>query len=126
MSESADGPTSIATRIWNVMLGVWGTFTGVLPHALHHVGPLAGTALLAGSGGRALFAVLGFAATVPLLLRLRRRFGNWIAPAIGLGVFMLMYSVSTVLIGPLISGRSEQPTPSPAVSSEPDSHHTGN
>jgi hypothetical protein len=37
-----------------------GAVTGVLPHVLHHIGPLAGAALLAGAGGKLLFAVAGF------------------------------------------------------------------
>lgn len=57
---------------------MWGVVLGVLPHVLHHVGPLAGAALLTGAGGTALFAVIGFMLTIPLLLR----FGSWIAPAV--------------------------------------------
>jgi len=44
---------------------------------LHHIGLLAGTALIAGAGGTALFGILGLAMSVPLLLRLRRRFAFW-------------------------------------------------
>jgi hypothetical protein len=47
---------------------------------------------------------------VPLLLRLRRRFGSWWAPAIGLAVFAVMFSVSAFVIGPAINGG---PTGSP-------------
>ena len=43
---------------------------GILPHVLHHIGLLAGTALIAGAGGTALFAVLGLAASVPFLVKL--------------------------------------------------------
>lgn len=127
VNQQSDRGKSIAARIWSAIMGAWGAFTGVLPHVLHHVGPLAGTALLAGSGGRALFAILGLVAAVPFLLRLRRRFGTWAAPAIGLAVFALMYSISTFFIGPLISGRTEEPiSPLPVQSPEPDPHHTGN
>lgn len=113
-------------RIWSAISAAWGAFTGLLPHVLHHVGPLAGTALLAGSGGRALFAVVGFVASVPFLLRLRRRFGTWVAPLIGVIAFAITYSISTFLIGPLISERNDGARPPvPVESVEPDPHHTG-
>ena len=47
---SIERPRSILARAWNAILAAWGAFIGVLPHVLHHVGPLAGTALLAGAG----------------------------------------------------------------------------
>lgn len=31
---------------------MWGGFVGIAPRVLHHAGPLAGTALMAGAGGR--------------------------------------------------------------------------
>ena len=67
---------------------------GLLPHVLHHIGLLAGTALVAGSGGTALFGALGLLASIPMLVRLYRRFGSWIAPALGLLVFAAMFSLS--------------------------------
>jgi len=63
--------------LWNAIVGGIGLLVGLLPHVLHHVGLLVGTALIAGSGGTALFGALGFLASIPLLLRLRRRFGTW-------------------------------------------------
>lgn len=35
-----------AGRLWSALLAAWGVFIGLLPHILHHVGPLAGAALL--------------------------------------------------------------------------------
>lgn len=52
-------PRSIVGRAWGGLLAAWGVFIGVLPHVLHHVGPLAGAALLAGAGGKVLFAAIG-------------------------------------------------------------------
>lgn len=116
---AADG---LPRSAWNAVTGLMGGVLGLAPHVLHHVGLLAGTALVAGSGGTALFGVLGLVASVPLLLRLRRRFGTWRAPAIGLGVFAVMFAVSTFLVGPAISGQSQSPSPRvPAV--EHDGHH---
>jgi len=79
---------------------------------------LPGTALIAGAGGTALFGILGLAMSVPLLLRLRRRFASWWAPAIGLAVFAVTFSLSAFVIGPAINGGAGgqpgggQPTPS--------------
>jgi hypothetical protein len=47
----------------------------VAPHVLHHIGLLAGTALVAGAAGTTFFGLLGLVAAIPLLLRLKRRFG---------------------------------------------------
>lgn len=88
---------------WNALVAGIGFLVGLLPHVLHHVGALAGTALVAGSGGTALFGVLGLVASVPFLLRLRRKFGTWRAPAIGLLIFAAMFSLSTFVIGPALS-----------------------
>lgn len=104
-------------------MAAWGAFTGVLPHVLHHVGPLAGAALLAGAGGALLFGAIGFVAAIPFLLRLRRRFGSWKAPAAALAVFAAMFSLSTLVIGPAIAG-SERPEPVPSdVGGDHASHH---
>jgi hypothetical protein len=94
-------PTSFA-RIRTAMLGLWAAITGSAPHVLHHVGPLAGTALVAGAGGRALFGVAGFVATIPMLRRLRRRSGSWRVPGLALAAFAAIYTVSMLFVGPAI------------------------
>jgi hypothetical protein len=99
--------------LWHSLVAVIGFVVGLLPHVLHHIGLLAGTALVAGSGGTALFGALGLLASVPLLLRLRRRFGTWVAPAIGLLVFAAMFSLSAFVIGPAISGTGGDINPAP-------------
>jgi hypothetical protein len=65
---------------------------------------VAGTALIAGAGGTVLFGAVGLALSVPMLLRLRRRYASWWAPAIGLAVFAVMFSLSALVIGPAING----------------------
>ena len=108
--------------VWSALTGLVGGVVGLVPHVLHHVGLLAGTALVAGSGGTALFGVVGLVASVPMLLRLYRRFGTWRAPAVALGVFAVMFAVSTFVIGPAISAQSDRPAPTaPAVGH--DGHH---
>ncbi|MEO6714999.1 MAG: hypothetical protein ABIM89_16450 [Mycobacteriales bacterium] len=113
--EGAAAPSSAARRFWQSLTGMVGAVVGLAPHVLHHVGLLAGTALVAGSGGTALFAVLGFLASVPMLVRLRRRFGSWRAPAIAFTGFVLMFSLSAFVIGPRISGRSGDVKQAPVV-----------
>lgn len=100
----------LAARLWSGVLAGWGAFIGLVPHVLHHVGPLAGAALLAGVGGTLLFAAIGFVAAIPFLLRLYRRFGTWRAPVIALAVFAAMFSLSSFVIGPAISGGDDAPS----------------
>ena len=102
---------SLAARAWGAMLAVWGGFVGLLPHILHHVGPLAGAALLAGATGRVLFAAIGLVAAIPFLRRLHRRFQTWRAPAIALAIFAAMFSLSSFVIGPAISGEDAPTRP---------------
>ena len=109
--------------LWNALVGGIGLVVGLVPHVLHHVTILAGTALVAGSGGTALFGVLGFLASIPFLLRLRRRFGTWRAPAIGLTIFAAMFSLSTFVIGPAISGAGGTGAVEPGPVSTVDPHH---
>ena len=96
------------------MVALWGAFIGLAPHVLHHVGPLAGAALLAGAAGTFLFAAIGFVVTIPFLLRLHRRFRTWRAPAIALAVFAAMFSLSSFVIGPAISG-GDSPATQPGI-----------
>jgi hypothetical protein len=97
--------------IWHAVSGAIGAVVGLAPHVLHHVGFLAGTALIAGTAGTVLFGVVGLLASVPMLLRLRRRFGTWRAPAIALGVFAAMFSLSAFVLGPAIAGDSGEAPP---------------
>lgn len=109
----------LGSRLRAGLLAVWATVTGAAPHVLHHVGPLAGTALAAGAGGQALFGAAGFLATIPMLRRLRRRTGSWRAPALALTAFAVVFTFSTLVVGPaLTSDAAEGGT----VSDEVDHH----
>ena len=104
-AEIASAPKrSLLSRAWGLLVAAWAAVTGILPHVLHHVGPLAGAALLAGAGGKILFAAIGFVASIPFLLRLYRRFRTWVAPTVALAIFAAVFSFSTFVIGPLITG----------------------
>lgn len=91
-----------------------GTVAGITPHVLHHIGPIAGAAILTGTEGSVLFGAIGFALTLPLLMKLKRRFHSWAAPGVALSLFVIMFTVSTLWIGPWIrgedSGGGEVPT----------------
>lgn len=108
-------------RVRAGLLAIWAGVTGAAPHVLHHVGPLAGTAVVAGAGGRILFGAVGFVATVPMLRRLRRRTGNWRAPALALAAFAAVFTFSTLVIGPAVSG-SDAPADT-AVPADGVDHH---
>lgn len=112
---------SFVGRIWGGLVAVWGGFIGLLPHVLHHVGPLAGAALLAGATGRVLFAAIGFVAAIPFLRRLHRRFRTWKAPMIALAVFAAAFSLSSFVIGPAIAG--EEAPAQPGIEDGHAEHH---
>lgn len=110
MSALADSPARagivrrLTARAWGVILAAWGAVTGIAPHVLHHVGPLAGAALLAGAGGRLLFAAIALLVSVPFLLRIRRRFRSRLAPAVALAAMSATFTLSTFVIAPLLTG----------------------
>lgn len=102
------GPAHLWARVRTGLLAIWAGVTGAAPHVLHHVGPLAGTAIVAGVGGRVVFGAAGFAATIPMLRRLRRRTDSWRAPALALAAFAAIFAFSTLVIGPAVS-RADAP-----------------
>lgn len=114
----------LASRLWGGATAVLGTLSGIAPHAVHHVGPIAGAAIVAGAGGTVLFGALGLLLSVPFLLRLRRRHGSWRRPVAALLIFAAMFTVSTTVIGPAIRGGGDASAPA-SVTSAPDhaAHH---
>ncbi|MFJ6375409.1 hypothetical protein ACIQH9_06740 [Pseudarthrobacter oxydans] len=122
---SGHGLRSRLQALWHALVGAVGLIMGLLPHVLHHIGLLAGTALVAGSGGTALFGALGILASIPMLVRLYRRFGSWVAPALGLLIFAAMFSVSAFVIGPAISGTGAEVNPGPEPTVDHTGEHTG-
>jgi len=108
---------------WTAISGVVGVVVGLAPHVLHHIGPLVGTALVAGAGGTALFGAIGLLAAVPMLIKLRRRSGSWWAPGVALLVFVAAFVISTTVIGPLISGNDSSSPTAPTTPADHDQHH---
>ena len=102
-------------------MATWGAFIGVVPHVLHHAGPLAGAALIAGATGKLVFAAVGLVASIPLLRRLYRHFGSWVAPAGALAVFAAAFVISTFVIGPALNG-NETNQPAGPPSQQPVGH----
>lgn len=93
------------------MSGTAAGLLGLAPHILHHAGPLAGAALFGGVAGSLLFGGLGLVAAIPLLLRMRRRSGGWRRPLAALVLFAAVFSVSTFVVGPALTGGEEEGGP---------------
>lgn len=110
-------------RLSGAVAGAVGTTSGIAPHVLHHVGPIAGAVLVTGTGGSLLFGAIGFVLTGPLLWRLKRRFGTWLAPGIALAIFAITFTVSTLWIGPAVSDAINGDSDDSAPVSDP--HHPG-
>ena len=123
ISRSRGRVAAAAARVWSAALAVWGAVIGLAPHVLHHVGPLAGAALVAGATGKLLFAAIGFVAAVPFLVRLHRRFASWKAPVIALAAFAAMFSLSSFVIGPAITGGGGSDEPGIEQQGGHASHH---
>ena len=109
----ADRPSPLA-RARAGLAAAGAVILGAAPHVLHHVGPLAGAAVLAGATGQVLFGVIGLALAIPMLLRMRRRHGSWASPARALVLMTLVYAFSTLVIGPAVTGAGSRPSAPPA------------
>ena len=128
-TSEAGGTASIGVpagrTVGTAASGAVAIISGIAPHVLHHVGPLAGTALLAGAGGTVLFGVAGFALSIPMLLRLRRRFGTWAAPAVASAIFTGVYLFSALVVGPALVAEPaavEAPASTPTPSGHAEHH----
>lgn len=98
---------TVGQRVWVGISSAGAVALGILPHILHHISLFAG-ALFAGVGGPLLFGTVGFVAAIPFLLRVYRRTGTWRMPAALLTLFAVIFSISTFVIGPAITGDSEK------------------
>src|SRR6266542_233082 len=105
---------TLPARLWGALVTAWAIVTGIAPHVLHHVGPLAGAALLAGVGGKALFFALGLLLSLPMLRRLYRRFGTLVAPALAVVAFAAVFTFSSLVVAAWLTG-SEKAAPPPGI-----------
>lgn len=108
-------PRTVRTRAAALVSSAVAVVLGLAPHVLHHAGPLAGAALISGTGGSLLFGAIGLVAAIPFLLRVRRRCGNWRVPGALLALFAAVFSISTFVIGPAISGSDSSATSKPTT-----------
>ena len=125
-------PTTLRRRAAAIVSSTVAAVLGVAPHVLHHAGPLAGAALLAGTAGTLLFGAIGLVAAIPFLMRVHRRCGNWRVPGALLATFAVVFSISAFVIGPAISGSDDdsgtsnptrQTAPSAPENGGHDAHH---
>lgn len=130
-ASSAPVTVSVGERLragWAGVRAALGALLGLAPHVLHHVGIVAGTALLAGVWGNLALYVVGLILSIPMLRRLHRRFGSIAAPITGAGVFTVMFLISAFVLGPAINPAPEgsvAPTTSqsPGAGSSHEGHH---
>jgi hypothetical protein len=109
------GHTTLRQRATALISSAAGAIVGIAPHVLHHAGPLAGAALLAGTGGTLLFGAIGLVAATPFLLRVHRRCGNWRVPVALLSLMATLFSLSAFVIGPAITGSERSTTSKPTT-----------
>jgi hypothetical protein len=105
-------------RVRATLAAVGAAVLGAAPHVLHHAGPLAGAALLAGVGGKLLFGALGFLLAIPMLRRLHRRHGSWAVPGGVLALMAVVFTLSSFVIGPALTDSGGGST-TPATKSVP-------
>lgn len=125
-TEVRDGPASRGNlkAIWETIGAAIGVVMGLIPHVLHHIGLIAGAALITGAAGNLLFFALGLLLSIPLLLRLYRKFRSPWAPAIAVAIFAALFSVSAFVIGPAITGDSSPAKAPTAPSQTPTANHS--
>lgn len=120
------GPT-VLDRGRAALAATGAAILGAAPHLLHHAGPLAGAALLAGVTGKVLFGVIGLALSIPMLRRLHRRSDSWRLPAGVLAVMAVVFVFSSFVIGPALTGSSDTGNSggaSPATPAQPSGHES--
>lgn len=117
----------LGARVWGSVVAAWAVVSGVAPHVLHHIGPLAGAALLAGAGGKAIFFALGLLLSLPMLRRLYHRFGTPVAPGLAIVAFVVVFMFSSLVIAPRLTGseQTKQPGIEQPSGSDHASHHSG-
>lgn len=111
---------------WAATRAAVGSLLGLAPHVLHHVGIVAGAAILAGFWGNVTLYVVGLLLSIPMLRRLHRRFGSIAAPITGAAIFTTMFLLSAFVLGPAINAAQGVPVSPPAAPSPQDgSGHEG-
>lgn len=113
------------TSVWNAAGTAVTGLLGLAPHVLHHIGLFAGAFLVTGVTGNVLFGLVGLLLSVPFLIRLHRRHQTWKAPAIAIAVFVLVFSLSAFVVGPAITGSTDDSGPTVPTPDQHSQHHGG-
>lgn len=122
----ASGDRRRLASAWNAAGTAVTGLLGLAPHVLHHVGLFAGAFLVTGAIGNAIFGIAGLVLSIPFLIRLYRRHRTWQAPAIAVAVFVTVFSLSAFVIGPAITGSSDDSGPArPPSPDQHSQHHSG-
>ncbi|EWT07737.1 hypothetical protein N864_23510 [Intrasporangium chromatireducens Q5-1] len=122
-------PTSRATPrgFWAAARAAVGVVLGIVPHVMHHIGLLAGAALLTGVWGNGVLYIVGLLLSIPLLRRIHARFRTPWAPVLGVAAFTTLFALSAFIIGPALSGATAgatpDRTPTPTVTSNEHAGH---
>lgn len=126
MRTTAEGQRTRLAAVRDAVAAAAGAVLGLVPHVLHHVGIIAGAALLTGLGGNAALYVVGLVLSVPMFRRIHRKFRTWLAPAIAAGLFTAMFLVSALVVGPAISDGSptQERGPAPSPTEQHTEHHS--
>lgn len=126
--QTRTGTAASPRGFWAAVRAGVGVVLGIVPHVMHHIGLLAGAALLTGVWGNGVLYVVGLLLSIPLLRRIHARFRTVWAPAVGVAAFTTLFAVSAFIIGPAISGAaagSSTPdrVPGPTVTSNEHAGH---
>ncbi len=122
--DAPAGPRGPVSRLKAAIAATAAVVLGVAPHVLHHAGPLAGAALLAGVTGTLLFGLLGLLLSIPMLRRIHDRTGGWRVPAGLLALMAVVWALSAFVIGPALTGSDgSQSSDRPGAPTPHEAHH---
>lgn len=129
-TERQQGARSRLRVLRDVAGAVVGAVVGLLPHMLHHIGLIAGAALMTGAAGNTAFFAIGLLLSLPLLRRLYRRFHTWWAPTFAVAAFTALFSLSAFVIGPALTEGGGVANPAPGAPTgttveDHAAHHSG-
>ena len=125
LSATPPGARGTVRALWAYLRAGLGALAGLAPHVMHHVGLIAGAALFTGVIGNTALYLAGLALSIPMLNRLRKRFGTWTAPLLGVAAFTGLFLLSALVIGPALYPGETVPTLQPTVTATPTADHTG-
>jgi hypothetical protein len=126
--DEASLPRTVAKmrlkNAWAAIRAALGSLLGLVPHVMHHIGIVVGTALLAGFWGNTILYLLGILLSIPMFRRLHRRYGSITAPIAGAAIFTALFLFSALVVGPAINASAIAPgTPTISAPADPGDGH---